>query len=156
MTTTHEGTAGMVDSFPLVVENGPRRRLLQSLRIMARRRRSIIRANSSGVIPRTRNFFCRDVSPDTRLNRDFRSPSRLLNTSIIALLALPFSGDWVTETAACRPARRGSRSPSRRRCARTGRIVPSGCGCQVDHGRTPSNSAEPTRTIVAPSSMATS
>ena len=70
-------------------------------------------------------------------------------------VGLPFSAIWVTETLSipsCKP----------RISLRSARLGPQreqdtfGVQLQVDHGSTPSNSAEPTRTMVAPSSIAAS
>ncbi len=86
----------------------------------------------------------------------FAGQSPTASTDWIAALALPFSGGAVTATRSA-PARSpmipsrfapGGPAPARR-CRRR-------AGSGGNHGSTPSKSAEPTRSRVAPSSMAVS
>ena len=117
---------------------------------------SIRAASSPGEMPRTRNRFSARSPPESNSICDFRSPSRLLNTSIRALFALPFSGDWVTQTLHA-PASRGWRFAGRRAGPAPAKS-PRRREVEADHGSVHAlrYNAVPMRTIVAPSSTAAS
>ena len=112
--------------------------------------------SSSRGIPWIRNHLSRDVSPESSPTCDDRHCSASASTSWIAALALPFSGaaETATRSAPARSPRMAFRlAPGWRRHRQDG---PVGVGGQGDHPATPSNKAEPTRTRVAPSSIAVS
>ena len=103
--------------------------------------------SSSGRDSAMRNRFCRDVAPEISATCAALQPRSLgEHRSGSPRWPFPCPGGAVTATR-----RAPARSPrTALRCApgwaTTGRIAPSACRTIADHGSTPSNSAEPTRT----------
>ncbi len=117
---------------------------------------AIRRDSSSGVTPRIKNRFCGDVSPAINSICDLRSDSDLaqqLDDRLVRLALLGRLGDADLEHAVLLAADLVATS-ARLGTHRQDRSL--GVRLQVDHAISPSNNAEPTRTIVAPSSIATS